>query len=167
MRGFHARRLGAPGGRFTAHTLAITELVVRLHAAHKRGDLDLIEVEGEPACSRGYLGPMGARLILKPDLFVRVGVGAYEDRWMVEVDLATEAGGTIRAKTERCVAYYRSGTEQAEHGVFPRVLWAAPDARRMRQLEEALGRLHAEARKLFTVCELGDVAALLGREAQV
>jgi hypothetical protein len=165
-RGYRGRRLQAPGARFTAHTLTITELAVRLHAADRHGDLDLIEVEAEPACWRGYLGPMGARLMLKPDLFVRVGVGAYEDRWMIEVDLATEASGTIKSKAERYVAYYRSGTEQSQHGVFPRVLWAAPDDRRVRQIEEALGRLNAEARKLFTVCRLVEVAGLLGAEAR-
>jgi len=167
MRGFHARRLQAPGSRFTAHTLAITELVVRLHDAHRHGHLDLIEVEAEPACWRAYLGPMGARLILKPDLFVRIGVGAYEDRWMVEVDLGTEASGTIQSKSERYVAYYKSGTEQAEHGVFPRVLWAAPDPRRTEQIAAALGRLNPEAHKLFSVCELGEVPSLFAAEARV
>jgi hypothetical protein len=158
--------LQAPGARFAAHTLAITELAVRLHAAHARGELDLIEVEAEPACWRGYLGPMGARLVLKPDLFVRVGVGAYEDRWMIEVDLATEASGTIQSKCERYVGYYKSGTEQSQHGVFPRVLWAAPDGRRAQQIGKALGRLSPEARKLFDVGLFDDVPGLLAAEAR-
>ena len=145
--------------------MSITELAVRLHSAHHRGDLDLIEVEAEPSCWRGYLGPLGARLMLKPDLFVRVGVGAYEDRWMIEVDLATESSATIVSKSERYVDYYRSGTEQSEHGVFPRVLWAAPDARRTRQLEDALRRLSSEARKLFSVCLLHEAVAELAAEA--
>lgn len=164
-RGFVGRRLGLPGHRHVAHTLALTELVVGLFRADRCGELDLIEVQSEPSCWRGYLGPMGARLVLKPDLFVRVGVGALEDRWMVELDMATEAAPTLRGKAAKYLSHYRSGTEQSEHGVYPRVLWAVPDARRAEQLREALQRIPAEGRRLFSVCRHHEVVRYLAAEA--
>jgi hypothetical protein len=130
QRGLHLRRLEAPGERFRNHILACTELVVELHVAEARGDLDLIEVQQEPACHRAFLGAWGSRLWVRPDLFARVGVGALEDRWFIEVDLATEHSGTLAAKAERYLSHYRSGAEQSEHGVYPRVLWVVPDAPR-------------------------------------
>lgn len=164
--GFSARRLEAPGALYVAHTLACTELVVELHEADREGALDAIEVQSEPVCWRGFLGPVGARLVLKPDLFVRVGAGAFEDRWFIEVDLATEASGTILAKARRYLAHYQAGSEQAEHGVYPRVLWAAPDPRRAEQIEDALRRLPSEGRRLFSVCLLDEAVAHLAVEAR-
>jgi protein involved in plasmid replication-relaxation len=166
QRGLQPRRLDAPGSSYVAHTLACTELVVELHEANRAGDLECIEVQSEPTCWRGFLGPGAARLVLKPDLFARIGAGrASEDRWFIEVDLATEASGTILTKARRYIAHYRSGSEQAEHGVYPRVLWAAPDARRAEQIEDALRRLPAEGARLFTVCLLAEAVACLAVEA--
>jgi hypothetical protein len=159
------RRLGVPGDRFIAHVLSCTELVVRMEEAARRGDLDVIEIQGEPECWRSFLGAFGARLVLRPDLFVRIGAGALEDRWFVEVDLATEASGTLTAKFKRYLAHYRSGREQHDHGIYPRVLWAVPHDRRAAQVEEVLRRLPAEAQRLVTVCRLDEVVQRLGAEA--
>lgn len=163
--GVRVTRLGVPGERFTAHVLSCTELVVRLEEASQRGELDVIEIQGEPQCWRGFLAGFGARLILKPDLFVRVGAGALEDRWMVEVDLATEARGTLTAKFKRYLEHYRSGSEQREHGIYPRVLWAVPTQRRATQVTEVIEQLPAEAGRLVTVCLLDEVVGRLGVEA--
>lgn len=164
-RGLRLRRLEAPGERFRNHVLACTEAVVDLHAAAARGELDLIEVQQEPACHRAFLGAWGARLWVRPDLFVRVGVGALEDRWFIEVDLATEHAGTLTAKAGRYLSHYRSGSEQSEYGVYPRVLWAVPDTRRAGQLTQVLRRLPGEAAGMFTVCIAGEVVARLAVEA--
>lgn len=90
-----------------AHTLATTELAVRLREASRDGVLDLIEVQQEPLCWRGYLGPGASRRMLKPDMFVRIGAGALEDRYMVEVDLASESGRTIARKAAAYLEHYR------------------------------------------------------------
>jgi hypothetical protein len=164
-RGLVQRRLGTPGERHIAHTLTTTELVVRLHAADRDGRLELLEVQTEPNCWRAFLGAMGARLILKPDLFLRIGAGALEDRWMVEVDMATEHRGTLQGKLARYHAHYRSGTEQHEHSVYPRVLWIVPDAHRAAQVEGLLRRLPAEAQRLFSVCVFEQAVAFLATEA--
>ena len=101
--------------------------------------------------------------MLKPDLFVRVGAGSVsEDRWLIEVDLATEASATIRAKTLRHLAYYRSGSEP----VHPRVLWAVPDLRRAEQIAEVLRRLPTPAERLFAICLLDEAVAFLAAEAR-
>jgi protein involved in plasmid replication-relaxation len=165
-RGLHLRRLGAPGSHYVNHTITCTGVVVDLYAAHQRGDLDLIEVQQEPQSHRAFLGPWGARLWVRPDLFVRVGVGALEDRWFVEVDLATEHVGTLLTKAKRYLSHYRSGSEQSQFGIYPRVLWLVPDDRRAGQIEGVLRRLPTEAQRMFAVCRLDQVAAWLSQEAR-
>lgn len=158
-------RLGTPGDRYVTHTLAITELAVGLHEAGIRGELDLIALQTEPDCWRPYLGVMGARMMLKPDLFVRLGVGAFEDRWFVEIDLATESGTTIQGKAQRYLEHFRSGAEQRRHGVYPRVVWTVPDHRRAEQIRKALSALPASAGRLFVVWPYAEVIGRLGAEA--
>lgn len=131
------RRFREPSAVFVAHTLAASELYVRLHEAAHSGELQLLAgIEPEPACWRNVVTGTG-RTFLKPDLFVVAGNDEYEYRWFVEVDLGTEHAPAIVRKCRAYEAYYRSGTEQAEHGVFPRVLWVAQDDRRA----ERLGRV--------------------------
>ncbi|MGH2853019.1 MAG: replication-relaxation family protein [Solirubrobacteraceae bacterium] len=161
-RGLTQKRLGTPGERYVKHTLAATELVVALHEASREGVLELIETQFEPACWRGFIGTGGSRIVLKPDLFVRVGAGSVsEDRWLIEVDLATEASATIRAKALRHLAFYRSASEP----VHPRVLWAVPDVRRAEQIADVLRRLSAPADRLFAICLLDEAVSFLAAEA--
>lgn len=165
-RGLRLRRLDAPGARLRHHLLACTETVVQLYLAHDRGDLDLIEVQQEPASHRAFLGSWGTRLWVRPDLFIRVGVGALEDRLMIEVDLSTEHAGTILAKANRYLAHYRAGSEQRDHGVYPRVVWSVPDQRRANEITGVLRRLPAEARPMFAVCLSDELVAWVAREAR-
>jgi protein involved in plasmid replication-relaxation len=165
VRGQHQSRLGTPGARYVAHTLAATQLVVDLRIATARGELELIEApQTEPACWRSFLAGMGASLSCKPDLFVRVAApgSRYESRWMIEVDMATEASATIRAKARRHVDYFRSGSEP----VHPRVLWAVPDRRRADQVESALTGLPTDVERLFAVCLQTHVVKRLISEAR-
>jgi len=165
-RGISGPRVEQPGTLLLSHTLATTELVVRLREASRTGQLEVIEVQQEPICWRGYLGPGASRRMLKPDLFVRVGAGALEDRWMIEVDLASESGRVLARKASSYVEHYRGGSEQREHGVYPRVLWAAPDERRAEQITDVLDRQPTEARRLFTVCRFDEVVSFLAAEAR-
>lgn len=167
QRGEHQRRLGTPGARYVAHTLACTGLVVDLRRAATRGELDVIETQQEPTCWRTFLAGMGARLTLKPDLYLRVALpgSSYESRWMVEIDMATEASTTIRSKAKRYLSHYRAGTEQHQHGVHPRVLWAVPDARRAEQIKGGLAHLPSPAERMFATCLLTEAVAFLAREA--
>lgn len=162
QRGYTGPRIEAPGALYVAHTLAATELVVSLHEADRAGQIECIEVQSEPECWRGFIGPGVSRVVLKPDLYVRVGAGhASEDRWMVEVDLATEASGTLRSKARR-LAYYQSASEP----VHPRVLWTVPDQRRAEQLTDVLSELPAPAERLFAVCLHAETIPFLAVEAR-
>jgi hypothetical protein len=162
QRGYTGPRIEAPGALYVAHTLSCTELVVALHDADRAAVLELIETQFEPACWRGFIGAGGGRIMLKPDLFVRVGAGSVsEDRWLIEVDLATEASATIRSKAKRHLAYYRSASEP----VHPRVLWAVPDVRRAEQIADVLRRLPAPADRLFSICLLNQAVSFLAAEA--
>ena len=164
--GLQPKRLGTPGDLHVAHTLAVTELVVRLHAADLGGQLDLVEIQTEPACWREFLsGFMAARKMLRPDLFVRIGVGALEDRWWIEVDMATEARSTIMTKGKRYIDYYRSGEEQSQHGIFPRTIWAVPDRRRAEEVGDPLRHLPGGAERLFVVWPYDEVIGRLAAEA--
>jgi hypothetical protein len=166
QRGIHGPRVEAPGTRHLAHTLATTELALRLREAHRTNELEVIEVQQEPACWREYLGAGGARRTLKPDLFVRIGAGDLEDRWMVEIDLSSESGRTIARKAAIYLEDCRSGREQRQHGTYPRVLWAVPDTRRAEQIVEVLRHTPMEARRLLTVCLMDEVVAHLAAEAR-
>ncbi len=165
-RGIHGPRVEIPGTLHLAHTLATTELALRLNEADCDGELELIEVQQEPACWRSYPAAMGAQKVLKPDLFIRIGAGAQEDRWMVEVDLGSESGRTIARKLALYTDHYRSGREQHEHGVYPRVLWTVGDQRREQQIGEVLARQASATQRLFTVCQFEDATQLLATEAR-
>jgi hypothetical protein len=164
--GFDGKRAGVPGDRYVAHTLAISEAVVLLHEAQAAGALDLIEVQTEPICWRPFLGLMGASVLLKPDLYLRLGAGRVdEDRWYCEVDMSTEAVGTITAKLKRYSQHFRSGEEQRREGVYPRVIWAVPDVRRARVLSDAIERLDSETKQLHVVTTHEALVPLLTSEA--
>ncbi len=166
QRGFEAKRLSAPGDRYINHTLTVAETVVRLHEADRAGELDVIEVQTEPRCWRGFLGPFGSRLIVKPDLFVRLGAGAFEWRAFVEIDRSTESRGTLIRKGRVYLDHYRSGSEQRESGVYPQVVWSVPDDRRAEQLTAALSALPIEASKLFVVTRFEELIDRLAEGAR-
>ena len=97
------RRIQRPwpvGTPFLAHSLAVTELYVRLIEAerHGRAELRLGEFRTEPACWRSFAAPGAGRVTLKPDAEVTLGLGRFEDRWFIEVDRATESRSTLDRK---------------------------------------------------------------------
>lgn len=143
-----------PGGRFVRHRLAVSELFVQLHTADRDGELDLLTFEAEPDCWRRYINGFGGSVIVKPDAFVRVGVAAYEDRCFVEVDLGTESRSVIAGKVRAYLNYFQAGSEQAEHGVFPRVVLLTNSEARKSTLIDVVSRLPAEHWSLFTVALL-------------
>jgi hypothetical protein len=145
------RRPLEPGKLFVAHTLAISRVYVELVEADRRGELELLGFQSEPECWRTHSDPLGGTVHLKPDAYVRIAQGAYEDRWFVEMDLGSEGSGTLTRKLQAYCEYWRSGQEQAEAGVFPRVVWLAADERRRALLIDICSRLPAETWQLFAV----------------
>jgi Replication-relaxation len=150
-----------PGGRYVRHRLAVSQLYVDAVGAARRGELELLDFASEPDCWRTYLDGFGGQHLLKPDAYVRVGLGAYEDRWFIEVDLATESRTVIARKLRAYLAYYRSGEEQRTAGVFPRVLLLANAEVRKAALVEVCTRLPAESWELFTVTTLDRFAVVV------
>jgi hypothetical protein len=132
------------------HALAVGDLYVQLRL-DAGAEVRLTRFDAEPACWRCFYGPGGGRLRLKPDAFVIMDGPGYQDRAFIEIDRATEALPRITAKAKSYVQYFQSGREQAEHGLFPLVVWIAPDERRRNQLIDALVRVDAEYWRLFAV----------------
>jgi hypothetical protein len=149
-----------PGTLFVAHALAVAELHARLVETDRAGRIELIELAGEAASRRRYNGPLGPR-VLKPDSFVRLGQGKYEDSYFIEVDMGTEGSRALLAKLNQYAEYEATGHEQAEHGVFPLTLWLVPDAERAAVIADCVGRLPRPARSLFRVAEFTEVEAVM------
>lgn len=153
-----------PGGRYVRHRLAVSELYVQARQTERMGHLDLLSYDTEPDCWRTYVDGFGGQTILKPDVFVRVGIGAYEDRAFVEVDLATESRSVIARKVRTYVDYFNTGQEQETQGVFPRVMLLTTTEARRKALVEVCERLPAESWRLFTVTLLDrGLAAITGQ----
>jgi len=162
--GVRLRRPWEPAPGFVDHVLLVTELYVRLREAEANKEIEILDFQTEPPCWRWWHGPSGERLVLKPDAFVRLGVGDYEHASFVEVDRSTESTTVLRRKADTYVAYWHSGQEQASSGLFPRSVWLVPDERRRAQLAGVLGRLDPEAWQLFQVVRFDEaLPALAGR----
>ncbi len=145
------RRSLVHGTLFVRHALAIAELHVRLVESDRAKRFELLELTAEPNSWRSYVVFGGQRLRLKPDCFVRIASGSWEDSFFVEVDRGTEGSTALERKLRQYLDYYRTGTEQAERGVFPKVLWLVPNARRVEALVDTAARLPADSWRLFQV----------------
>jgi hypothetical protein len=150
-----------PGERYLAHTLAIAELYVGLVESGREGAAQVIAFDPEPGCWREYLGPWGARLTLKPDAYLKLGVGEFAYSWLIERDMATESLATIERKARRHVDYHQSGSELRVRGVSPRVAWIVPDDDRAEAIQGVLDRLPTGAKRLFAVATEAEAPGVL------
>lgn len=144
-------RVREPGERFIAHYLAIADTHLALVTGQRAGHLDLLEVRIEPACWRTYTGLGGSREVLKPDMFAVTAGGEFQDHWFIEVDRATESIPTLLKQCQQYETYRRHGSEQADRGVFPLVLWIVPDATRATKLTTALSTARGLDPQLYRV----------------
>jgi hypothetical protein len=132
------KRHREPSARFLTHTLAIAQFAIDVTSAARAGTIKSLHIEAEPDCWRAYSRGLAGSEILKPDLRVAFTLGEYEHRWFVEIDLASESTAAIVRKFRSYHSYWSSGTEQDRTGMFPRVLWAAPDLQRVARIERAI-----------------------------
>ncbi len=137
-----------PNRAYLRHALAVGEIYVRLRTTMSDR---LLTYDTEPACWRSYFGPGGAPTTLKPDAVAILDFAQFEDRFWLEIDLATESGTRITTKAEAYVRYWQSGREQSASGVFPQVLWVTTTKVRQDLMVAALTRLPAEHWQLFAV----------------
>jgi len=136
---------------FQDHLLAVSELAVGLHELARGGSIELLAFDAEPGAWRFFTGPTGARLPLKPDAFVALGIGEFEQRAFVELDCGTESLPTIERKCRRYLDYWHSGLEQRSHGVFPRVWWLASSQRRYERLASVITGFNSAEQAIFSV----------------
>lgn len=155
------RRSYEPTFRFVDHTLALSQLVVDLSVASRRGALDLLDCQAEPSSWRQFSGPGGRRL-LRPDAFLSLGSGEYELRWFIEIDRASESLPVVVRKCRLYADYYQSGKEQSGNGVFPRVCWIVPDETRAERVRAAIARDRTLPARLFVVTTSGKAMTTLG-----
>jgi protein involved in plasmid replication-relaxation len=146
---------------FHDHLLAVSELYVRLVETSRASDVELLTFAAEPACWRRFSGPGGEAAVLKPDAYVRIGVGDYELSWFAEVDLGTESLPTIRRKCQVYQRYRQAGLEQQASGVFPRIAWLVSNERRLDGVAKVLQRFTPDATGLFTLAQHAEAPALL------
>jgi hypothetical protein len=151
------RRLLTPGNLFVRHTLAVAELHTQLVEGDRARRFKLLELTAEPSCWRSFDGTGGQRSILKPDSYVRLGIGPYEDSYFLEVDRGTEGSRALERQLQLYIDYHASGKEQARCQVFPRVLWLVPSEQRKATLVDSLARLPAESWELFQVARFDEV----------
>jgi hypothetical protein len=150
-----------PSTAWTAHTLAVSDLYVQLKAAERAGRVELLAFDGEPACWRRYTRLGGVAGVLKPDAFVRLGVGEYEDAFFIEQDMGSERRGQLTRQHHAYIEHFRSGAEQTLTGVYPAVLWIVPDEQRAVLLRDIQRRLPEAAKRLFTVASVDGALEML------
>jgi hypothetical protein len=138
-----------PSRAFVRHALGVSECYIRLVGASRNGRVELLAFETEPA--RTFVGPGGARSMLRPDAFTRLTLStdrATELHAFLEIDCGTEGRQALSRKCRAYVAAWRSGIAAP---VFPRVVWITTTERRVELLREVCASMPAEAWKLFVV----------------
>ena len=84
------RRSLVHGTLFVHHSLMVSELHVRLVEGDRAKRFELLELIAGPTCWRSFVG-FGNQRQVKPDSFVRLGRGPWEDSFFVEVTEALRA----------------------------------------------------------------------------
>jgi len=159
--GQRRRRVWDTKPHFQDHVLAVAELYVQLVEKEREEAIELLTFDAEPAAWRRFPGRGGMMVTLKPDAYIRIGIGEVERSAFIELDMGTESLPTVQRKCMVFIAYWQSGLEQQQHGVFPSVVWLVPNAERRDRLSGVIQRLAAEARYLFAVALQSDGPALL------
>ena len=146
---------------FLDHLLAITEVRTSIEeAVRQEADTEAM-VALEPDCWRTALSPSGQPQVLRPDLAVTITSPAYEDRYLVEVDRATENPGRVIATCWRYQEHQAASSQASDGDVFPLVVWLVPGDRRRHRLERAIAHSTGLLRDLFRVIRLDQLPTLI------
>lgn len=143
---------------FLDHLLAITEVRTSIEEAVRQEADTEAAVALEPECWRTVLSPSGQVQVLRPDLAVNITSPAYEDRYLIEVDRATENPGRVIAT---CWRYQEHQAQASDGDVFPLVVWLVPTDRRRHRLERAIAHSTGLLRDLFRVIRLDQLPTLI------
>ena len=146
---------------FLDHLLAITEVRTSIEeAVRQEADTEAM-VALEPDCWRTALSPSGQVQVLRPDLAVTVTSPAYEDRYLIEVDRATENPGRVIATCWRYQEHQATSAQASDGDIFPLVVWLVPGDRRRHRLERAIAHSTGLLRDLFRVIRLDQLPTLI------
>lgn len=146
---------------FLDHLLAITEVRTSIEEAVRQEADTEVAVALEPECWRTALSPSGQVQVLRPDLAVTITSPAYEDRYVVEVDRATENPGRVIATCWRYQEHQAASSQAGDGGVFPLVVWLVPNDRRRHRLERAIAHSTGLLCELFRVICLDQLPTLI------
>lgn len=146
---------------FLDHLLAITEVHTSIEEAVRQEADTEAAVALEPDCWRTALSPSGQVQVLRPDLAVTITSPAYEDRYLIEVDRATENPGRVIATCWRYQEHQAATSQVSDGGVFPLVVWLVPTDRRRHCLERAIAHSTGLLRDLFRVIRLDQLPTLI------
>ena len=146
---------------FLDHLLAITEVRTSIEEVVRQEADTEAAVALEPECWRTRLGPSGQVQVLRPDLAVTVTSPAYEDRYLIEVDRATENPGRVIATCWRYQEHQAASSQASDGDVFPLVVWLVPNDRRRHRLERAIAHSTGLLRELFRVIRLDQLPTLI------
>lgn len=149
--GQRVRRPWSVGLSFTKHTLAVTELYVRLRETERAGRIRLVEFLAEPASWHST-----AYGLLKPDAFALWQQSGWEQHLWIEVDRGTESLPTVRRQLARYLDAVAAG-DTGSHGMLPPVLVTVPTQRRRADIQREILTLPPPAADYFSV-ELFDTA---------
>ena len=141
--------------------LAITEVRTSIEEAVRQEADTEAAVALEPECWRTALSPSGQVQVLRPDLAVTITSPAYEDRYLVEVDRATENPGRVIATCWRYQEHQATSAQASDGDVFPLVVWLVPTDRRRHRLERAIAHSTGLLRDLFRVIRLDQLPTLI------
>ena len=146
---------------FLDHLLAITEVRTSIEEAVRQEADTEAAVALEPDCWRTALSPSGQVQVLRPDLAVTITSPAYEDRYLMEVDRATENPGRVIATCWRYQEHQATSVQASDGDVFPLVVWLVPTDRRRHRLERAIAHSTGLLRELFRVIRLDQLPTLI------
>jgi len=161
--GRHRKRPWTPSLAFLAHRLAVSDAFVGLAEREQAGAVDVLDFDAEPLSWRRFLTSHGVTAYLKPDAYVRLGLGRIERAAFVEIDRATESRATLTVKLRAYRQYWDTGREQERRGYFPRVVFAVPSEDRKAVVADLFDRQPDESRPLWQVVLAADLTdALIG-----
>lgn len=142
------RRTLVPGQMFLRHTLAQSELHVRLLEGERQGRWEILERLAEPACWHRFMDCNSEQAILKPDLSVRLRAGGVQRELLIDIDRGTEGTRTLERRLRIYVQFFAH--LESNNSEFPTALWLAKSDRRVQVIADAYGRVGDARADLFT-----------------
>ncbi|MCW6677486.1 replication-relaxation family protein [Aerococcaceae bacterium NML180378] len=143
-----------PTQHHVEHTLAVTELFVQLKELERQSHVTVLAFQFEPKSWRSYANRLAEIRHLKPDAYVVVALGEFEDSYFLELDRSSESLNRVVNTCKKYIHYYHSGIEQRERDIFPFVVWVVPDIKRQKAIQSAIDEALHQFQALFTVITL-------------